>query len=227
MTRGSFGLGRVAAGEYDWTVGDPEAPLVIVGHQLGNHATSLSYLPAFRDLVWRLAKHFLVCVPDLGHTTFGNALGRGRAEQVRLTLGASGPVGLVGVSHGASTLLAWANQYPAHFGWFAGVMPAISLNDLKAHATVGPQLNACFAGGYSNATYGAQSSPEIMAPTLPVGDYALFLSSNDDVCKPAKAAAFAATVGASTQSIGAHGHTQAGIDAGLPPAADWIIDNFA
>lgn len=73
----------------------------------------------------------------------------------------SGKVILVGLSQGALSVLGYAGRYPANVAAVQAYLPNTSLAASKANGGYTAQVNAAYGGNYTDATYGAQHSPEI------------------------------------------------------------------
>lgn len=134
-----------------------------------------------------------------------------------------GKVFLISGSMGGLTSLNWAAANPDKVAGIVSVIPVISPGDIVAnHRTLAgtdyaPMVNAAYTGGWSDAAYGATSSPRIMAATtaklrgIPMQ---LWYGLTDPLCIPAETEAFAASPG---MTVDLHplptGHEQASYSA--------------
>ena len=113
----------------------------------------------------------------------------------------AGKVVLLGVSQGALNALAYAGRYPANVAGVQAYLPNTSLAATKANSGYTAQVNAAYGGNYTDATYGAQHSPEIMMNaaanpyTMPIN---LIYASDDPVIPQSYPTAFRDTVNGRT-----------------------------
>lgn len=194
--------------------GDTTETMVIFSMGSGSNWDTTFNTQLVRPIVQAiLATGAGVVVSPFGGDQYGNATameGITAARDAAAAIGANPKVGLAGFSMGSLNALAWAGNNPTatKFVWATG-----PLVDLQAFDGV-QQLEDAYAGGWSEATYGATSNPTTMANA---GKYAgipirLAYSGNDPVIPPATATAFAAKVNTTAVNVGNIGH-------------DWTIPN--
>ena len=113
----------------------------------------------------------------------------------------AGKIVVVGLSQGALNALAYAGRYPEKVAAVQAYLPNTSLAATKAAAGYTASLNSAYGGNYTDATYGAQHSPEIMMNlatnpyTMPIN---LVYASDDPVIPFSYPNAFASTVNGRT-----------------------------
>ena len=189
--------------------------------------------PLTVKLWFELAKYFTVIVTDMGGSLWGSFAHQGYIERARLylnnTMGCSGPVTLVGVSMGGGAIMAYARNgaYASNVRAVAGIVPLTSLNSLKnLNPAFQVSIDAAYsgAGGYTDATSGANHSPVIF------GNHAnwantptkLFYSSNDTTTTPADQAILTtARPQTMTQMIGLNGHSDASVGDSIPGVVEF------
>ena len=98
-------------------------------------------------------------------------------EAARATLAATygakaGKVIVVGLSQGALDVLAYAGKYPANVAAVQAYLPNTNLAASAADSGYGPSVNAAYSGSYSDGTYGATHSPDVMR-TNPTNPYTM------------------------------------------------------
>lgn len=177
-----------------------------------------------------LAEDFTVCAATPGGSLhWGNANARGNAINLKNYLqtayGTSGKVGLVATSMGSLLALNFAMENPTLVSWVACMLPALNLADLKANSGYASEINAAYSGNYTDATFGATSSPYYYRTSYPAATIptAFFTASDDAIALPVWADAFiAAQPTVYRESVGALGHTAAGIAAAALPLKAWV-----
>lgn len=139
-----------------------------------------------------------------GPTTWGNATAITRMTQAYnrlqlLTNVKPGPVWLISSSMGAQTSLNWAAQNPTKVKGVISIIPVINPTDIVTNNRMGyaASVNSAYAGGWSEATYGAVYNPQTLATA---GKFAgipmlLWYGTTDALCTPAQMTAFAAKPG--------------------------------
>ncbi len=138
-------------------------------------------------------------VATWGNDTAISRLTAGRTHLQSALPVKAGKVALVAASMGGLNALAWAGANPAQVSCIVAVIPVIDVTDIHANNRSGyaASINSAYAGGWSEATYGATHNPLTMARA---GLYAgipmlLFYGLTDTLCIPAKTEQFAALPG--------------------------------
>lgn len=199
----------------EWA-GDGTRLGVVLGAGTGT-AWTAAYSP---DVFLRIAEAVTdtgcaVITSEMGTDQFGNMNCQNRISALVDLLGTAGArtdkVALAGFSQGGGNVLAWAGNNPTRVHSVTGWAPLTDLALFDGE----PRLEAVYAGGWDESTYGATCNPATMAAA---GKYAgipitLCYSSNDPVIPPVKVMEFGATASATLVDVGAVGH-------------DWIIPNL-
>lgn len=229
------GYSPTAPLEYQYVVGSTKAwtgrrPPLIYCHGSGETAQTASAASAAKAGQWAiltaLAQHYFVIAADLGLQAWGNDAHVARIDEARLyleSLGASGPVTLVGGSMGNLGAMGYLRQYPTRVRKLAGVIPCVDLAAVYPLASA--DIDAAYGGAYNDAVHGPTHSPvqyaATLAPTTPIH---LFTSSNDPVCYPSTADAFVAARPATERTdLGALGHGETAAGAAAAPMLDWLL----
>lgn len=222
----SYGVGRYVASEADVILrGRFAKPTtskrgIVWCHERGALANFLQVEPLLgAELLTRAGLPIIAA--DLGGTaTWGNDTEQARTQQawdylVTAAGCASDKVLLYGMSMGAPGALNWARANPTKVAAVALVLPITDLigfhdANLGGYAT---EIETAYGGLAAwNAAKAAHD------PLTHAAEYAgipikLWYSTDDSLALPANVTAFAAASGASTQSMGAQGHTAQGLDA--------------
>ena len=155
---------------------------------------------------------------------WGNATHQTRITDARTALIASpgainGKVYLSAGSMGAAAALNWAKANPTLVQAISLAIPAIDLQDIHANnrGSYAAQIAAAWGGGApADANNPADNAASFTS--IPIK---IWYSTDDPVCTAATVTAFASAAGATAVSLGAQGHSAAGI-----PTAD-VIDFYA
>lgn len=157
-----------------WYGGTPKPPLIIV-HGAGfvtPYITNWDSTTAnYCKMTHTLAKYFTVYTSDLGGDWWGSPDHVFRISEAKTYMennyGTSGKLTLVGFSMGGLGALNWARINPSAVRAVVAAFPVISLNRFRTD-TPGAlaQIDACYSGGYSDATYGSQHNPALWASSL-------------------------------------------------------------
>ena len=247
--------GRYVSGESDVVVRrlnlSVSKPPLIFCHQ---HQTSTEALlmaevnnvPYYRNLFAALAEDYTVCAADLGYVgggtadLWGNPTNINRVAQVRSMLssqfGSSGPLTLIGTSHGNLPSMNYALANPSQIAAVVGITPALSINDIKQYngGQYAADINSRYSGGYTDAAYGLQHSPHYYRHLWPASSIptAFFTASDDTVTRgPFVNDFLEAHLDSAGRSIvrrydvGEHGHSQEAIAAAVPGVIDWVRGN--
>lgn len=143
---------------------------------------------------------FLVLVSDWGGKTFGYTPSNSRVEEGRIALqqfnvNPDAPIGILGISMGATVGLNYTRINQDKVGYFGGIIPLLDLENLKIRnpSDLGDSLDNAFGGSYSDAVHGQYYSPVRYASTLrtdlPVH---LWIGANDNVIPRSTSTAFMA-----------------------------------
>lgn len=168
---------------------------VLFCHSAGATATE-PLLESWAQFVMPLAAagHPILATDLGGPVTWGNDTIIARITTAKAYLHASmgaktGKVILIGMSMGAAGALAWAGANPSLVAGFVGVAPVSNITDIWNTNYTGwaPIIDTCYAGGWSEATYGAAHNPATMAAA---GKYAtiptlLYSGISDPLVMPA------------------------------------------
>lgn len=186
----------------------------------GNAGTAAEPLTAGgRDLIRGLvnAGH-IVAATDLGGlSTWGNDTVISRITDLKNyllgTLGTKpGGVVLAGQSMGGLAALDWAAANPTLVSCVVGLLPVVNLTDVHDNNRGGYQasIDAAYAGGYTEATYGATHNPTTMANAAKYAGMPLriFYGDTDTIVLPSTVTAFATATGATATSLSG-GHADA------------------
>lgn len=203
-----------------WTGATRPQPLVIV-HGAGyrtQHLTNDPNFPNYCRMTRELAKHFTVYVSDMGGDWWGSPDHVSRIGDAKTYLeanwGTSGPVTLVGFSMGGLAALNYAKANPTLVRAVCTIFPVISLNRFRTD-TPGAltQIDTCYSGGYSDASYGANHNPALWASSLTSSVPVRIHYSDADSTIPADTITTFAANRPSTQveMVGHNGHTDATI----------------
>lgn len=239
VVRLSYGLGRYRgdgdAGEADYVLGTydtwggarTQAALWCHGDGGTASAASLSMLAFFKGI----AKDVTLMSADLGGlSTFGNDAGTAAVEDAFDYLVASWhavePIILVGASMGAATALNFAKRYPARVAAVACIIPATDIDYLHANASapVPADIDSAYAGGWSQATYGADHNPITFAASLDADlPIKLWYAPDDAFIPTAMPLAFqAARPQTEVEVLPAGGHTDASLLNSLASVRAWL-----
>jgi predicted alpha/beta hydrolase family esterase len=168
---------------------------------------------------------------DCGSTTstytFGNSTSVSRMADAYTfltgTLGAkTGKIGLVGVSGGALTCLAWAVQNPAKVAWMYLAIPAIDVQDIHDNRSAGlltvgltpTDIETAYGGQAAyNAAMPAQNPASSLSALAGIPMRVLY-SGDDPICDVSTVNALAASVGSSGTFVntGNNGHSTGGLN---------------
>lgn len=221
----TYGLGRAIAAEND-VILLPKIPRagatgVLYCHGAGglaSQALATEFAAVLGDLA-NAGHPVLAC--DLGGlATWGNdtVLARITTAKAYLhaTLGApSGKIMLVGASMGGLSCLVWAKNNPTLTAGVIGIVPVSDVTDIHTNNRSGlaAAIDSAYAGGWSEATYGAARNPVTFAASLSAVPLLLFSGTTDDIVLPATVAALAAGSGATNIPVtGGHGGWTAPLD---------------
>jgi hypothetical protein len=227
--RTNFGYDRAANAEWDWIAGPLEAwtepgtvPGLIYAHGATGTATKVLQQDQEYQLLYELARHFVVVVADLGYDTFCNdtaitriGLARQYLQEPHVWTGKPmakpGKVILAGGSMGAGNSLAYARANPTHVAAVAALIPFVDIQDVVTNNRLGlaDDINTAYGGHYDDAVHGPTHSPvrfaASMDPDIPIH---LWTASNDPATVPATATEFVALRPQTGRTnVGALGHT--------------------
>ncbi|NID14410.1 alpha/beta hydrolase [Luteibacter yeojuensis] len=160
---------------------------------------------------------------DLGGVeTWGNDTAVGRITEAKTFLQSqpsvlAGPVILVGQSMGAMNSLVWAARFPASVKCIVCAIPVVNLSDLRERLFKA-SIDGAYGGTYSDAAFGSQHSPYVMAASNPWSGIPIqiWYGDSDMVSPPA----FVASLGRQTPSAELRlvrgGHAESTVEA-IPP----------
>lgn len=137
--RSTFGANRITSGEYEWWGGPTRAmrnegstPLVIYCHGAGGTAKSTTSGEETKLLV-DLARDHVVISADWAYDSWGSDVATDRVDAAVLyaqnNLGADGPIFMVGVSMGMTTMCNYARRFPTKVAAIAGIVPCVDIAD--------------------------------------------------------------------------------------------------
>jgi len=205
--------------------GDGTKTGIICCHSGGGRAATTPYPTASigsaypRLQMWLADCGWPIVTPDLGGDPCGNDTGTARVEEARTFLQAAprsakpGPVVMLGYSEGGHIAMKYALDHPDNVAAMVLLQPACDPQDIVTNNRGGfaSLLNAAYAGGYSNATYGAAHNPTIFAPTLAAEGIPTYIAyaSDDTIVIPSTVQSVIAGLGATVTlglvSTGGHG----------------------
>jgi pimeloyl-ACP methyl ester carboxylesterase len=136
------------------------------------------------------------------------------------------PVFLIGASMGATTALNWAKRNPTRVRAVACVIPATDIDYMHTNsaAPVPADIDASYAGGWSQATYGADHNPITFAASMDAAlPIKLWYAPDDTFIPTAMPLAFqAARPQTEVELLPAGGHTDASILNSLTSMRTWL-----
>lgn len=177
---------------------------------------TLQYLNTFRDEPYSLARYGITSLAaDLGGgETYGNATADAGMNDALTFLKANGandtPVGLLGGSMGGAVAANWTRTHLASVACIAMLIPALDLEDIRSNNRGGfaSSIESAYGGNTAWQATRLTRNPVEFAAALASIPIAIWYSTNDDVCLPARINAFADSHGNTELfSIGAVGHT--------------------
>lgn len=242
VVRTSYGRGRYhggddVTGEQDviWgtidTFNHTRTDGLVFCHGSSSDALSQSFGDAYvRAFNAELAKRYSVVVPDLGGPhTYGNDASMSATDDAvnyLNTLGAVDPVTMVAVSMGGATALNYAKRHPARVKALALLLPATDIEYLYTHAFVPipSYIDEGYAGGWSQATYGAAHNPITFVNDLPANlPIHIWYAPDDTLVPPSMPLAFqAARPQTGLTELPNGGHTSQSQYNALPGVLDWL-----
>lgn len=169
------GVGRVSAGEKDIIMRPKCArltplPAVLYIHGYGSDALTWQTIPTRSYVVNVLADagHTMLCADFGGTGTWGNDTVLSRitaAYTYAQTLPGVLPGGviLLAQSAGAQAAIAWSAANIAKVRCVIGQIPVINVQDVRDNRGYMAAIDSAYAGGYSDAAYGAAHSPYVIA----------------------------------------------------------------
>jgi S-formylglutathione hydrolase FrmB len=173
-------------------------------------------IPMLRQLAG--AGYTMVSADMGGVATWGNATAIARISSARTyiqTLAgvSAGKVVLVGQSMGALNALNWARANPTLVHCVIALIPVINLTDVRDNHGLSASIDSAYAGGYSQATYGAAHNPATFAAAGGLAGIPIqcWYGTTDTLCLPAFATAFGAAANACVLKPVAGGHAEATI----------------
>lgn len=221
----SYGLSRAISGENDVII-RPKYPRsgatgVLYCHGAGgmaDQALATEFAAVLNDIA--SAGHPVLACDLGGIATWGNdtVLARINSAKTYLqsTLSApSGPVLMVGASMGGLSCLVWAKNNPTDCAGVIGLVPVSDVTDIHTNNRQGlaSSIDSAYAGGWSEAVYGAARNPVTFASSLSSVPMLLFSGTTDTVVLPSTVTALAAGSGATHISVeGGHGGWIAPLD---------------
>jgi pimeloyl-ACP methyl ester carboxylesterase len=141
-------------------------------------------------------------------STIGEAV-----DYLAASLGAVGPIHMLGGSMGALNVLNYAKRFPADVASLTLIIPLVALDAFHDENRGGyaTTVEAAYGGlaGY-NADI-ANRDPSQWTSEVPDVPTRIYYSTNDPLCLPAEVLAFATAIGAEPISLGAVGHVAQGL----------------
>lgn len=181
----------------------------------------------YADIPRYLGEDLPVIYADLGGLyTWGNGTARGKLDAVRTWMTSVGALTdqiiLVGASMGAALACNWARVNPTLVKALALFIPAVDVEDIRANNRSGLQAGIETAWTDNTAWQAARATnnPVEYAASLSAIPSRVWYSTDDPICLPAKAQAFAAAAGSTLTSLGAVGHDVTGLD--ITDIRNWI-----
>lgn len=197
--------------------GDGTKTPILFFHGFGGKASDV-FAGTNNAAVPAILRHLARCgwpvlAADAGGDTWGNATGITRVGEAKTylqgTLGAkSGPVVLMGYSHGGLLAMAYARANPANVKALVPINPAINLLDAVTNNRDGAaaSINAAAGGTYSDVTNGPTMSPYVFASQLAGMPTFCAHASDDTLALPQWTASVLAAIGSVTERTGTGGH---------------------
>ena len=233
MTLTTFALDTVTAGEGAMVTrplipGDPKPGVLWVHGAAFDSRYPVSPYGRFSSLTDRITELGLTGLAcDLGGMQWGNATAMSRLTAAYNYLQTRpgvkpGKVFLIGNSMGGLTALNWAAANPDKVAGIVTIIPVINLTDIVTnHRSLGgtdyaPLVNAGYAGGWSEAAYGATYNPRTIAATTPklrLIPMQVWYGLSDTLCVPAETEAFAGCLPLASLIPLPFGHEEAGCSA--------------
>lgn len=180
--RTSFGIGRYGPADYSYEAdfvcssapGYGDKPALVILHPHGADAESMFDIPEWTELYRDLSESYVVSISDAGGVAaWGNGRSVGAVSYIKAQLqgqwGARpGKFGMLAISMGGSTMFNYANAAPAEVAFCAGIVPLISVGDLKDHSPAyAYEIDAAYGGAYSDAGPGQTNSPYVYRNSYP------------------------------------------------------------
>ncbi|OEZ02327.1 hypothetical protein BIY45_02015 [Stenotrophomonas sp. BIIR7] len=142
---------------------------------------------------------YVMVSADLGGSrTWGNGTAMNRITDAvsylhSLSGVAPGPVYLACQSMGGLNGLIWASRNKSSVRALSATIPVINLTDVRDNSAYQATIDAAYAGGYSQAVYGAAHNPLTLAQSGALNDVPikLWYGDSDTLCKPQFAQQFA------------------------------------
>lgn len=239
VVRASYGLGRYRGdgdtgeadfifGTYDtWTGAQTQAILWCHGDR-GTEAASSFQMYYFWEGLAR--KYTLMSALLGGSITFGNddciAATDDAFDYLVADWFADEPITLVCASMGFCTATNYAVRNPTRVKAIAGIIPATDIDWLHTNDAppVPADIDSSYAGGWSQATYGADHNPVTFAPDMdPDLPIKLWYAPDDTRVPPSLPLAYqAARPQTELQRLPAGGHTDQSILNSLDGVLEWL-----
>lgn len=213
--------------------GEVRRPVVFCRGSGGN---ALTWRVWDRELGRLADRGFAVVSTDMGGAdTWGNATAITRVGQswtkVKTDARTTGNVAtdkmlLIGTSHGGMNALEYARANPANVAAVVTIVSVIDAQDIQTNNRAGlaAAINTAHGGNVPDARNPADNAAAYAALNIPTRQY---YATDDAVCLPAIAEAFATAAGTELVSLGAVGHSgyPAVLDAG--DIADFLAEYAA
>lgn len=212
----TFGTGTVHAGEVALQIRPKFASNkmgVLFCHSSNGLATEALTYDGLTPIITALAGagHPILSCELGGASLWANETSLDRVTEAKAYLqgamGApAGKVALLGLSMGGATALTWAGRNPTLAACVVGLIPAVDITEIVVNGRNG-YVDAAYAGGWSEAVYGAAHNPLTLASS---GAYAnvpirTYYGDADTICIPATQLAFGMASGATiTPLVGGH-----------------------
>lgn len=228
--------------------GDGTKTGIICCHSGGGRAATSPYPTTSmgsgypRMQMWLADCGWPVVTPDLSGDPCCNDTGTARVGEARTWLQAApqsakaGKVILLGYSEGGGIAMKYALDHPENVAAMVLLNPLSDLQDVVTNNRGGfaSLLNAAYAGGYSDAFYGAAHNPKLFAPTLAEAGIPTYIAhaSDDAVVIPSTVQAvidgLGDTVTLGLVSTGGHGdgflNKLLAADGSCPGISNWLDD---
>lgn len=207
--------GTTVAMRGKFTRRDGQAPVIIYHHGNGGNgweSMQAAVFGQYNNIVALVEAGYLVVSGDYGGSLWGSPYNQNAIDEAiawaQTIGGRTGKVLMMGTSMGGLAALGFTGRYPAKVSAAIAVIPATNLA-ASAADPLWPNINAAYAGGYSDPIYGLNHSPIVQAQaglfsTMPIR---LWYGTTDTVIPPAYAQAFIAAVGptcVATALVGGH-----------------------